>query len=84
MRHNVVYVIFSAIWGIAAGRYWKVGTLPSGYSPAHGFYSPLAMCRSNNTAMAWIGNDGEVGLYPMATLDDNGSNAVSGIVSYPI
>lgn len=84
VRHNIVYVIFKNIWGIAAGRYWKAGILPSDYKPAFSFYSSLAMRQSNNTAMAWVGDDGEVGLYPMATLDSDGTNAVSGIVSYPI
>ena len=81
---NVVYLIFSSIWGIESGNYWKAGTLPSNCSPAYGFYSPLCMRQSNNAAMAWVGSDGEVGLYPMTKASSDCSNSVSGIVSWPI
>lgn len=76
--------MFSGIWGIESDSYWKAGTVPTAYKSAYGFYTPLSMRQSNNTAMAWIGNDGEVGLYPMTKASSDGSNAVSGIVSYPI
>ena len=63
---------------------WKAGTLPASVRPDHSLWQPATARQENNTAQMWVGGSEESDGGGPVWIYNNGSDDVSGIMSWPI
>lgn len=63
---------------------WQAGVLPAAARPDHSMWQPATPRHENNTAQMWVGGSKESGAEGQVWLYNNGTDDVSGSVSWPI
>lgn len=80
---GVCYLQAHRVNGLSSSG-WKAGTLPASVRPDHSLWQPATPRQENNTAQLWVGGTEESDGGGSVWLYNNGSDDVSGIMSWPI
>lgn len=80
---GVCYLQAHRVNGLSSSG-WKAGTLPASVRPDHSLWQPATPRQENNTAQLWVGGTEESDGGGPVWLYSNGSDDVSGIMSWPI
>ena len=83
VRMGVCYLQAHRVNGLSSSG-WKAGTLPASVRPDHSLWQPATPRQENNTAQLWVGGTEESDGGGPVWLYSNGSDDVSGIMSWPI